>query len=209
MAQEAAACAVPVRLGVAQRPVGGLSRIDRVMVADGRSVSLRRSTPANWLRSKPQGWHGDYWLQPETELDDTLTVLRVENAEGRPIGCFYHFACHPDPDFMGYAADLVEDAMGEGFVCGILNGTVGDVDVPFEVPRRGKIREANYAWPGEVMGYAVLETLARAEVEDGGRIDVASEEVFLPLDHRVVALEERAAAEPDPDTLDRTYTGGS
>lgn len=173
-----AATLQPVRIGWITDHLAGVSRVRRVLRRDGSIITLRRAWPQYW------GWATDpQTVGPEEPLDDLLTVLRVEDLDGRPVGAVMHFTCHPIPDFFGYAARLVEQNV-PGLVCLVLNGCFGSVDTPFEVPMRGRTQADQLPILGDILGYRTLELLARAETRETAPLGVASRPIFLPLDPR-------------------------
>ena len=176
-----AAAAQPVRLGWATDRLRGVSRVRRILRRDGSVITLRRAWPQYW------GWATDpETVRPEEALDDVLTVVRIEDAGGQALGAILHFTCHPLPDFVGYAAALVERCT-PGAVCLMLNGCLGSVDTPFEVPMRGRTQAEQLPILGDILGYRALELLARAETSEHHPLGVSSREVFLPLDPRFLA----------------------
>ena len=168
----------PARLGYATDHLPGISRVRRIVRRDGSVVTLRRAWPQYW------NWATDpETVGPEDELDDLLTVVRVESHDGAPFAAIMHFTCHPIPDFFGWAARIVEENT-PGLTCLILNGCFGSVDAPFEVPMRGHTQQEQLPILGDILGYRTLELLARAETSDAVRLGVARREVFLPFDPR-------------------------
>jgi len=168
----------PARLGVSTDQLAGVSRVRRVLRHDGSVITLRRAWPEYW------GWATDpATVGPEEPLDDLLTVLSIENADGEPIGALFHFTCHPIPDFFGYAAQAVESAL-PGSICLILNGCQGSVDTPFEVPMQGRTQQEQLPILGEALTDRVLELAGQAETAGNISLGVCSRDVFLPLDTR-------------------------
>lgn len=168
----------PARLGYATDHLPGVSRVRRVLRTDGGVVTLRRAWPQYW------GWATDpETVGPEEELDDLLTVVRVEDDEGEPFAAIMHFTSHPIPDFFGWAALLVERNV-PGLTCLILNGCFGSVDTPFEVPMRGRTQADQLPILGDILGYRTLDLLARAETTEQVRLASARRSVFLPFDPR-------------------------
>lgn len=164
----------PAQLGYATTHLAGLSRVRRLLRRDGTAITLRRAWPQYW------GWVTDpEIIGPEEELDDLLTVLRVDDAQGEPLAAVLHFTCHPIPDFLGYAADLVERT--RGVPCLVLNGCSGSVDTPFEVPLRGKRQGEQLPLLGQVLGHRVLSELARTETRPDVSLAVRSRAIFLPV----------------------------
>ena len=165
----------PARLGVATDHLPGITRVRRIVQRDGSVITLRRAWPQHW------GWADDpESVGPEEELDDLLTVVRVEDEAGEPIAAIMHFTGHPIPDFMGYAAALVERTL-PGATCLILNGCLGSVDTPFEQPMRGRTQQEQLPILGDVLGYRTLELIARAETSAEVRLAACSAPVSLPV----------------------------
>ena len=168
----------PARFGYGTDHLPGISRVRRIRRRDGSVITLRRACPQYW------GWATDpETVGPEEPLDDRLTVVRLEDLAGQPFGAVLHFTCHPIPDFFGYAARLVESQM-PGLTCLLLNGCLGTVDTPFEVPLRGRTQQAQLPILGDILGYRTLELLARLETQAEVELGRASAPVFLPLDPR-------------------------
>lgn len=168
----------PARLGWATDHLPGVSRVRRILRRDGSVITLRRAWPQYW------GWATDpETVGPEEELDELLTVLRIEDEAGEPVAALMHFTSHPIPDFFGWAAALVERAIS-GIICLPLNGCYGSVDTPFEVPMRGRTQQDQLPILGDILGYRTLELLARAETADDLRLSAAGRPVRLPVDPR-------------------------
>lgn len=166
----------PARIGWDVQRLPGISRVRRIIRRDGSVITLRRAWPQYW------GWADDpETVGPEEELDDLLTVVRVEDEDGDVLGAIMHFTCHPIPDFMGYAASKVERAH-PGSVCLILNGCLGSVDTPFEVPMRGRTQQEQLPILGDVLAYRTLELLARAETEESVRLAACSRPLEIPIE---------------------------
>jgi len=168
----------PAGLGFSLGHVPGVSRVRRILRRDGTCVTLRRAWPQYW------GWAADpETVGPEEPLDDLLTVVRIEASDGAPLAAVMNFACHPIPDFFGYAASLVERTLG--VPCLIFNGCSGTVDTPFEVPMRGKTQADQLPILGDVLGYTALGLFSGAETVHALTLAVASREVFLPIHEHV------------------------
>ncbi len=167
----------PARVGWATDRLPGITRVRRIVRRDGSVITLRRAWPQHW------GWADDpETVGPEEELDDLLTVVRVEDEAGEPLAAIMHFTGHPIPDFMGYAAALVERTLPPGAVCLILNGCLGSVDTPFEQPMRGRTQQDQLPILGDILGYRTLELIARAETAERVRLAACSVPVSLPVE---------------------------
>jgi hypothetical protein len=74
---------------------------------------------------------------PAGPTDESVPILRVRNAEGKPMAVVFGYACHNttlrpdmmqiDPDFAGYAADRIE-ADNPGALALFVTGCAGDAD---------------------------------------------------------------------------------
>jgi hypothetical protein len=188
-AAEQASRTQPARLSVAVGNVEGVSRVRRVLRKDGSVITLRRAWPQYW------GWATDpQTVGPEEPLDDRLTVLRVDDSEGEPMGALFHFTSHPIPDFTGYAAQRVEESF-PGTTCLILNGCLGSVDAPFEVPMDGKTQGDQLPILGDTLTQHVLTLIEQASPLQRDGIGVCARPVFLPLDERTAESTPWRAAE--------------
>lgn len=74
----------------------------------------------------------------EDPIDPAVFVIRVDTDNGRPLGIYYSFACHPvimgpdnrmvSSDWPGYASRTVEKRLGENAVAVFGQGACGDVN---------------------------------------------------------------------------------
>lgn len=166
----------PVRVGVATGHVTGISRVRRILRRDGSVITVRRAWPHTW------GWRDDpETVGPEEPLDDRLTVMRVDDLDGRCLGTVMHFTCHPIPDFIGLAAQMTEQAM-PGTVCLPLNGCLGDVDTPFEVPIEGCTQAEQLPHLAAKLHGGIAELVPRIRTRETGQVGAAWRPAFLPLD---------------------------
>ncbi|MCD6290436.1 MAG: neutral/alkaline non-lysosomal ceramidase N-terminal domain-containing protein [Anaerolineae bacterium] len=84
------------------------------------------------------------WI--DRPVDPGIAVIRVDDAEGHPLGLVTNFGCHavvlgPDnllvsADWPGYACARLEEALGAGTICMFLQGGSGDVNPLVEGVRR-------------------------------------------------------------------------
>ena len=171
----------PASLGHTADTLPGISRVRRIRRQNGTIITLRRAWPQWW------GWARDpETVGPEEPLDDLLTVVRVDDAAGDLLAAVVHFTCHPIPDFVGWAARIVE-AQHPGASCLMLNGCLGTVDTPFEVPMRGLTQADQLPALGDILAYRALELLVRTETRPEPAIAAISRPVFLPADPAFLA----------------------
>jgi len=115
---------------------------DAILAADRRLAPARAGTATVQVRdasrnreSEPFALNKDLASSPDP-INPDLTVLRVDDRKGRPIGLWSNFAIHPTSfgdgnlnfsgDNAGVAARLVERAVGHGAVDVWTNGDEGD-----------------------------------------------------------------------------------
>ena len=188
------------RFGTARTPLEGIVQNRRQRLADGRVLTLRRFVPSSW---KPYT-SGKYRAGT---VDRELTVLRLEKLTGEPIALFSSLGCHNDTggmyaavgisgDFFGHAM-LTLERLYPGCTALIGFGAGGDVDFDF-VPHLILSRARN-EYPFQRFGRLLAAQLAatgeRAEVDDGGYLDIRSANV--PFRLRPEARQLRAGGE-DP-----------
>lgn len=101
---------------------------------------------------------------PAGPTDESVPILRVQNAGGKPLAILFGYACHNttlrpdmmriDPDYAGYAQDRVE-ADNPGAIAMFVTGCAGDADPhPFGTLDMAKEH-------GQELGDAVKLALAR------------------------------------------------
>lgn len=153
----------------------------------------------------------------ERPVDPAVTVLSVLGEAGAPIAVLFVFACHPvvigsmnhkiSGDFPGYAAALVESALGQPAVALFLNGAAGNINpLAFPYTKRQNItvlsREYNLAGKtvdfrthvdakrlGTALGGEVLKVVALNEPSKMDAVRTWRESVSLVL-KRDQALED-------------------
>ncbi|MBL9122156.1 MAG: neutral/alkaline non-lysosomal ceramidase N-terminal domain-containing protein, partial [Planctomycetaceae bacterium] len=112
-------------------------RLAPVTLAIGRgTVELAH----NRRRYLPDGRVAMQWRNAEREktepVDPRFTVLRLDDADGKPVAVLLHYACHPvvlgpdnyeySADFVGAARSLIEERLGT--TCLFLQGACGNIN---------------------------------------------------------------------------------
>jgi hypothetical protein len=154
----------------------------------------------------------DYWddargnhatgFNPDAAADDTVTVARATDDEGRTVATFVHYACHPttlawensliSPDYVGAMRELVEDSTGAPCVflqgaCGELGPRVGFVGDTATADRNG--RQLGHA------ALAVLESLDPPALELAYQGPIVSGATLANWRHEPISQERRTRAE--------------
>jgi neutral ceramidase len=99
---------------------------------------------------------------PTAPVDPTVTVLRIDTADGKPLAVVVNYACHPvvlGEDNLQYSADypatmnrVVEQAMGAGAMSFFLQGAPGDINPYFTQQPIAQDAVKMRDWTGEQLG---------------------------------------------------------
>ncbi|HVN05420.1 MAG TPA: neutral/alkaline non-lysosomal ceramidase N-terminal domain-containing protein [Bryobacteraceae bacterium] len=142
---QAAAALEPVRIGVGTGSVYiGHNRLR--INADGM---------ATWFERNPT-------RIPTAPVDPTVTVLRLDRADGSPLAVLTNYACHPvifGPDNLRYSADypgvmnhVVEQEIGGHVESFFLQGAPGDINPYYAVTPLEQDAIGRRDWTGERLG---------------------------------------------------------
>jgi neutral ceramidase len=101
---------------------------------------------------------------PTSPVDPTITVLRIDLADGAPLAILVNYACHPvvfGGDNMRYTADfpaamnrVVEGEFGGRAMSFFLQGAPGDINPYFAVTPLEEDAAGRRDWTGERLGHA-------------------------------------------------------
>ena len=120
----------------------------------------------NRLRVNPDGtvtWFERNLTQvPTAPVDPTVTVLRLDRADGSPLAVLTNYACHPvvfGSDNLRYSADfpavtnrVVEQEVGGGVESFFLQGAPGDINPYYAVTPLEQDAAGRRDWTGERLG---------------------------------------------------------
>jgi neutral ceramidase len=141
----------------------------------------------NRLRHNPDGTVS--WFErnttrvPTAPIDPTISVLRVDTAEGRPLAILVNYACHPvifgsdnleySADFPGVMTQTVEEAFGGKPLCFFLQGAPGDINPFYAVTRLEEDAVHWRDWTGQHLGEAAARVAKeiRTDPEADASID--------------------------------------
>ncbi|WP_158289455.1 neutral/alkaline non-lysosomal ceramidase N-terminal domain-containing protein [Paenibacillus flagellatus] len=153
--------------------------------------------------------------RPAGPIDPDVLVMRIDDAEGRPIGVVSNYACHTDTvggteygaDFPGELSRFVKRALGEQAVSLFLLGSCGDINHIDVSGKRAKSPD-HYRRMGRILGAEVVRTREKIDVAD--EADVAALSGTFEVDLRSPPEAELAAAkrlleEGTDDVREATY----
>ncbi|HMD97071.1 MAG TPA: neutral/alkaline non-lysosomal ceramidase N-terminal domain-containing protein [Terriglobia bacterium] len=99
---------------------------------------------------------------PTAPIDPTVSVLRVDTADGKPLAILVNYACHPvvfgsdnleySADFPGVMTKTVEDTFAGQPLCIFLQGAPGDINPFYAVTPVEQGAEKWRDWSGQRLG---------------------------------------------------------
>ncbi len=165
----------PATIGV------GRGREDRIAInrtlrlKDGRQWTIRHSNPC-----PPEDL-----VESLGPLDPEIGVLRIDDAEGRPLAVLYSYACHPllgvpggavTGNFPAFSSRVIEQTLGGGVMAFFLLGAAGDVtELLYKEANRPRDSEPI----GTTLGVSTLAVLPGIRTA-GATLDVISDTIELP-----------------------------
>ncbi len=163
----------------------------------------------NRLRVNPDGTVS--WFErnptriPTAPVDPTVTVLRIDRADGTPLAALTHYACHPvvfgsdnlrySADFPGVMNRVVERELGGQAMSFFLQGAPGDINPYYAVTPIAEDAVDRRDWTGERLGQeaARVAKQIRTRTVDTPSIEFAESKITVRL--RWDAAKFRAALE--------------
>jgi len=142
---QAASALEPVRIGVGT---------GAVYIGHNR-LRINADGVATWFERNPT-------RIPTAPVDPTVTVLRLDRADGSPLAVLTNYACHPvifGPDNLRYSADypgvmnrVVEQAIGGHAQSFFLQGAPGDINPYYAVTPLEQDAVGRRDWTGQRLG---------------------------------------------------------
>src|SRR5438309_9658807 len=104
----------------------------------------------------------NHGMEPTFPLDPRVSVLRVDDAGGKPLAILVNYACHPvvlgadnskySADFVGVMASTVETAFEGAPICFFLQGADADSNPYYATTRPKAGATAKRDWTGKRLG---------------------------------------------------------
>jgi Neutral/alkaline non-lysosomal ceramidase, N-terminal len=149
----------------------------------------------NRLRHNPDGtvsWFERNLTQvPTAPVDPTVSVLRVDAADGRPLAILVNYACHPvvfgadnleySADFPGVMTKTVEDAFGGGPLCFFLQGAPGDINPYYAVTPLQEDAVKWRDWTGRRLGVEAARVALGIHTEAAPQASLDYTEEVIPF----------------------------
>ena len=151
------------------------------------------------------------WL--DRPVDPAVAVVRIDDAQGRPLGVIANYACHAvvmgydnlrvTGDWPGYAARYIEEDLGPGTTCLFFQGGAGDINPLVEGVRQQLRGERTVRAIGEVSAYygPADDTDAYNVGDRGGGTFQECEELGRAFRDEVLRVSRRIATTGSPGPI--------
>ena len=123
-------------------------------------------------------------------IDPSVPVLRLDNAEGKPIAVLCNYACHPvslhsyknliSPDYPGYMRSVVYSVLGKDVAVMFTLGGAGDIN-PLGYVHEGTTAE-RCRQIGAILGCEVAKIALAIETRDTVALQVEQATIDLPVE---------------------------
>jgi hypothetical protein len=133
-------------------------------------------------------------MVPTSPVDPTVAVLRLDDAEGRPIAILVNYACHPvvfgsdnqqySADYPGVALRTVERELGGQPLAMFLQGGDGDINPYYAVHPLDQDAVGRRDWTGERLGLEAARVAKAIRTEPSGEASLDYTEDTLDLEWR-------------------------
>ncbi len=125
--------------------------------------------------------------------DQTMSVMRVDGVDGRPIACLTNFACHPEglwetntaisPDYVHHLHKRVEEETGA--VSLFFNGALGGmVTLNLDNDAEQSARRSFVKRAGKTLGGVAVECWRTAKTKGYEELTFRSQRLVVPVDNK-------------------------
>jgi hypothetical protein len=172
-----------------------------VIEANSRLVEARIGAAEGHVAASINRWimtrRGAKWApNPDGPVDNSLTVLRVDNMAGQPMAALANYAAHASvmswgkqvaADYPGFLQNVIEKVYDHEVTAYFVNGASGDTKISWLVKKAdgaldfgyGKLGDAR-RW-GTLLGGEAIKILEQIQATEQCKLCVSSTEVTLPL----------------------------
>ena len=172
-----------------------------VAEADSRQVEVRIGAGDGHAAASINRWistpEGAKWApNREGAVDETLSVLRVDGLDGKPLAALVNYAAHASvmswgqyfaADYPGFLQSVVEKVYDDQMTVLFANGASGDTKIRWLKTKEDGSEDFAYGgvedarrW-GTVLAGEAIKTLEQIRPGKAGTIRVASKEVEFPM----------------------------
>ncbi len=169
------------------------ANLDRSDARIGAGEGYADAAINRWI-STPQG--AKWAPNPEAPVYTSLSVLRVDDAEGRHVAALVNYAAHASvmhwgqffaADYPGFLQSVVEKVYDDEITVLFANGASGDTKIKWLRKKEDGSDDFAYGgaedarrW-GTVLAGEAIKTLEQIRTEEVGDLRVASKEIEFPM----------------------------
>jgi hypothetical protein len=189
---------------------------DAILLADSRLISAKAGAGSGsceglafnrrfylkdgTFRTNP-GCGKEMLDRPAGPVDPEVTVLRIDDASGKPIGFITNFACHLDmvggtefsADYPGELSKMLRKIYGEGIISIFMTGTCGNIN-HIDFLGEMKYTKGHHTRFGRILSGEVIKVIEKISASD--EIEVNSEKAFPVVNKRhITELRQQQARE--------------
>ena len=124
-------------------------------------------------------------------VDPTVSVLRIDKTDGRPMAVLVNYSCHPvvfGPDNLQYSADypgmmtrVVEGALGGNSMAFFLQGAPGDINPYYAVTPLKEDAAGRRDWTGKTLGEEATRVATHIQTKSDPNASIKFVEEKLPM----------------------------
>jgi neutral ceramidase len=128
---------------------------------------------------------------PTAPIDPTVSILRIDKADGHPMAVLVNYSCHPvifGPDNLQYSADypgvmtrVVESALGGDAMAFFLQGGPGDINPYYAVTPLKENAVGRRDWTGKTLGEAAIRVATHIQTQPYPNPSIEFVEEKLPM----------------------------
>ncbi|MGI9070896.1 MAG: neutral/alkaline non-lysosomal ceramidase N-terminal domain-containing protein [Bryobacteraceae bacterium] len=128
---------------------------------------------------------------PTAPVDPTVSILRIDRTDGRPMAILVNYSCHPvvfGPDNVQYSADypgamtrVVESALGGDAMAFFLQGAPGDINPYYAVTPLKQNAIGRRDWTGKTLGDEAVRVATHIQTEPQPNPSIDFIEEKLPM----------------------------
>jgi neutral ceramidase len=128
---------------------------------------------------------------PTAPVDPTVSILRIDRADGRPMAVLVNYSCHPvifGPDNLQYSADypgvmtrVVESELGGDAMAVFLQGAPGDINPYYAVTPIKQDAVGRRDWTGKTLGEEAIRVAKHIQTEPDPNPSIEFVEEKLPM----------------------------
>ena len=128
---------------------------------------------------------------PTAPVDPTVSILRVDRADGHPMAVLVNYSCHPvvfGPDNLRYSADypgvmtrVIEGALGGDAMAFFLQGAPGDINPYYAVTPLKEDAVGRREWTGKTLGEQAIRVIKNIQTEPDPNPSIEFVEEKLPM----------------------------